>query len=348
MPQSNPTPACHTAEQSRHAHDFGQGGKKRAETRAWQVTALTLVTMLAEVIAGWITGSMALLADGIHMAGHALALGLAAVAYSLTRRHAHDRRLSLGSGKISDLAAYTSALLLMLTTVWLIAESLRRLWTPEPLMAMEAMTVAVIGLIVNIASVFLLQGGHSHAHGHEHEHEHEHHDADPQHHTHQQDAPATDPNATGAAHSDAGAGDHNLRAALVHVMADAITSVAAIIGLLAAWRWGWNWLDPFIALVASVIIAKWSLGLLRQTAAVLLDAEAPAALRQQVATRLQLIDGTHINDLHVWSVGQGAWTVVASVTTHHPYSADDYRAQLSQLAGIHHPIIEVHRCKDCR
>lgn len=312
---------CVTAEQVHLPHDFGQGKKLKAEQRTLFVTILTLVTMVAEIFGGWITGSMALLADGIHMGGHALALGLATAAYYFARRHANDRRLSLGSGKIADLAAYTSALFLGISVVWLVFESIHRLLNPQAIMAKEALLVAVIGLIINLLSAWLLAGSNDACQGHGHTHEHGHD------HGHQQ--------------------DNNLKAALVHVIADAVTSVAAILGLIAAWLWGWVWLDPVIALVASLVVLRWAVGLLRQTGAVLLDAEAPESLREDVLQRLKAIEGTQVMDLHLWSVGQGAWTLTASLVTHLVTSPDEYKKQLSSLPGLHHPIIEVYFCKEC-
>jgi len=315
-----------TAEvRAQHRHDFGQGRPKNAEQRTLVVTILTLVTMIAEIVSGLWTGSMALLADGIHMGGHALALGLAAAAYFLARRHAHDRRLSLGSGKIGDLAAYTSALLLGATTAWLVAESVARLLHPVPLHLTEAMTVACIGLTVNLLSVWLLSGRHElHAHHHDHdEHDHAHED----HHEHHQ--------------------DHNLQAALVHVLADALTSVAAIAGLLAARLWGWLWLDPLIALVASVVILRWAVGLLSQTGAILLDREGPREIREQVRQRIEGVVDSHVTDLHLWAVGQNAWTVMASVVTHAQVSPETYKECLADMTSIHHPVIEVYHCDVC-
>lgn len=295
-------------------HDFGQGQKRRAEQRATLVTLLTLVTMIGEVFAGLITGSMALLADGIHMAGHAMALGLAALAYYLSRKHAHDRRLSLGSGKIADLAAYTSALLLGVSTVWLVYESVHRLLNPAELMPREALVVAVIGLAVNLLSAWLLAGKHEHRHAHgEEDHHH----------------------------------DSNLSAALVHVVADALTSVAAIAGLAAAWLWGWNWLDPVIALVAAVVILRWSWGLLRQTASVLLDREGPDEIRRAARKLLQKNGDTDVVDLHIWSVGQGSWTLVAAVVAHGTSTPEEYRSSLNSIKNLHHPIIEVSYCRQC-
>ncbi|WP_265653937.1 CDF family Co(II)/Ni(II) efflux transporter DmeF [Verminephrobacter aporrectodeae] len=322
-----PAPPCTTMAGLGHDHGFGQGTRQRAETRTLVVAAITCLVMLVEVAAGLWTGSMALLADGIHMGGHAVALGLASAAYYLTRRHARDRRLSLGSGKINDLAAYTSALLLGLSTLWLVLESARRLFYAEPLQALEAMAVAAVGLVVNLLSVWLLAGvgrhypdhapGSPHAHHHAHDHAHGH-------------------------------GDHNLRAALLHVLADAATSVAAILGLLGAWLWGWRWLDPAIALVTSLVILRWSRGLLRQTISVLLDAQAPAELRTVVRERLESVAGGRVADLHLWSVGHDAWTLVASVVCHAPASPAMYKAALAGIDAIHHPTVEIHHCTACR
>lgn len=320
---------CETVQQHQHLHDFGQGKQRKAEKRTLLVTLLTLVTMFAEILGGWLTGSMALLADGIHMGGHALALGLATLAYYLARRHARDRRLSLGSGKIIDLAAWTSALFLAATTVWLVFESIHRLLAPQDLMVREAMLVAVLGLLVNLFSAWLLAGAHEHHHHHDDHHHHHDHD---KHH----DQPSEQRQ------------DNNLKAALVHVIADAVTSVAAIAGLLAAWLWGWQWLDPVIALVASAVILRWAVGLLKQTAAVLLDMEGPEQLRARVHHRLEGLSGVTITDLHLWSVGQGAWTLVVSLVTHDArITPDGCKALLVDIEGLHHPIVEVHYCSLC-
>ncbi|WP_319380879.1 CDF family Co(II)/Ni(II) efflux transporter DmeF [Thiomicrorhabdus sp.] len=335
---------CSTAAQIRHAHDFGQGQLQKAEKRAWAVALLTLVVMFVEIGAGLMTGSMALLADGIHMGGHAIALGLAAAAYYLARRYSQDRRLSFGSGKIKDLAAYTSALFLALSSIWLVVESIHRLLNPETLYALEAMIVAVIGLVVNGLSILLLAGAHDHDH-HHHGHDHGHHHGHAHSHSHSHDH-AHDHHHTPHHNHDHGH-DNNMKAALFHVMADAITSVAAIVGLAAAWMWGWNWLDPVIALVAAVLIIRWSWGLMKNTGAILLDAEAPADLRAQIQQRLQSVGQTEITDLHLWAVGQGSWTLVASVVTHQALSPNAFKAALDDIPSLYHPIIEVHRCDDC-
>jgi cation diffusion facilitator family transporter len=314
------TRTCPEADAAAYTHDFGQEGIRPAERRVTTVATLTVAVMGLEVAAGWWTGSMALLADGVHMGGHAVALGLAAGAYAMSRRYARDRRLSLGSGKINDLAAYTSALILAVSTVWTAIESAQRLLSPEPLRPTEALVVAVLGLAVNLLSAWLLGGAHDHEHDHGHDDPHDH---------------------PGHVH------DHNLGAALAHVLADAATSVAAIAGLLAAWSWGWTWLDPLIALLALGVVAHWAVRLLRQTGAVLLDAEGPAELRRQVRARLEAVADSRVTDLHLWSVGQGAWTLAASVVSHGPAAPEAYKAALAGLPGIHHPLVEIHACRRC-
>lgn len=303
-----------------HDHSFGQEGRRPQERRAIAVTLLTLVVMVVEIVAGTLTGSMALLADGIHMGTHALALGLAAAAYIFSRRHAADRRFSFGSGKAGDLAGFTSALLLGGSVVLLVIESVQRLLTPRPISYREALIVAGIGLVVNIVSAFALTCGHTH------------------HHDHADDQQTND----GHHHH-----DHNLRAAIMHVLADALTSVAAIIALLAAWRLGWHWLDPLMALVASGIIALWAYGLLRDTGRVLLDMEAPGEARQQIINALEADGDSRVTDLHIWSVGPGIYTLVAVVTTHRERHPDEYKGLLPTGLGIHHPIIEVRPCRNC-
>jgi cation diffusion facilitator family transporter len=327
-----PDMACATLQHVHHDHGFGQGARMQAEGRTLLVAGVTIIVMVLEIVAGLWTGSMALLADGVHMGGHAVALGLAASAYALSRRYARDRRLSLGSGKINDLAAYTSALLLAASTVWLVVESVSRLLHPEPLHAVEAMAVAALGLAVNLLSAWLLAGaaGHDHPHRHGHASPHDHHE----HHDHH--LPGR------PAHV-----DHNLRAALLHVLADAATSVAAILGLLGAWLWGWNWLDPLIALAAALLVMRWAWGLLRQTGSVLLDAEAPQELRREAQACLEGVAQSQVIDLHLWSVGQGGWTLVASVVSHQAVAPGAYKAALAGLSGLHHPMIEIHSCLSC-
>ena len=220
--------------------------------------------------------------------------------------------MSFGSGKIGDLTAYSSTLFLALSTVFLAGESLHRLLAPQPLHAREALAVTVLGLAVNLICAFLLHEGHGHGHGHDHEHAH--------------------------------APDSNLRAAFLHVLADLVTSVAALLGLVAAWLWQWNWLDPLIALAACVLILRWSLTLMRQSAAVLLDRQEHGALAAQVQARLATLPNVTITDFHLWRVGQNAWTLIAALRCagdKPPPTPDECRALLADIAGLHHPIIEV-------
>lgn len=304
------------------AHGFGQTVRRPVERRVHAVIALTIVTMIAEVVAGWLTGSMALLADGLHMGTHAFALGLAALAYILTRARALDRRYSFGSGKIGELAGFASALLLGVSAVVIAGEAVARLFDPRPIAYGDAIMVAVIGLIVNLASAALLGLDHHHSpddgHDHHHDHGHDHH------HGHGLDT--------------------NARAALLHVLADALTSLAAIAAVGLAWMTGWLWADPLAALLAAAVILKWSVDLGRQSAGVLLDRQAPEAMRREITAALELDGDSRVVDLHLWSVGHQAWTLVAAVVTHGDAGPDDYRARLPGRPDLHHPIIEVNRC----
>ncbi len=310
-------------------HRFGGIDARPQERRVRLVTLITLAVMALEIVAGLLTGSMALLADGVHMGTHALALGLAAAAYVFARRHADDRRFSLGTGKTTDLAGFASALMLGFTALLMMGHAIERLVNPETIHYGEAIVVAVIGLVVNVVSAVALTGGHEHVgHGHDHGHSHGHHS-----HAH--------------GHDHSHAHDNNLRAALVHVIADAVTSVGAIVALAAAWAYGWRWLDPAVAMVAAVVILAWAYGLVRDTGRVLLDAEAPDALRRQVVGCLEADGDSRVQDLHMWSVGSGAMMLVASVVTHGNRQPDDYKDALPEDAGICHPIIEVRRCDAC-
>ncbi|WDU53022.1 CDF family Co(II)/Ni(II) efflux transporter DmeF [Taylorella equigenitalis] len=335
-------------------HEFGQGNKSKAEVRTFWVMVITFVTMFGEIIAGVWTGSMALLADGIHMGGHALALGLAFAGYYLSRRYAHDRRFSFGSGKINDLVAYSTSLLLLITAALITYESLYRLFNRTEILAQEALIVAVLGLIINLVSFVILKGsndfesiehghGHSHSHGHSHGHGHGHGHGHEHNHDHTHDL------ATQKSREDAEAlperKDNNLQAAVLHVLTDAATSVAAIIGIVAAWSWGWTWLDPLIALIASILIGKWTIDLMKQASKVLLDATAPGSVESTIRKTLESVDDTEVIDLHVWSIGQGCWTMIASVIHHGSMTPQDYKTLLKGMKNLHHPVIEVQQCK---
>ena len=281
------------AEPPSHDHVFlGERHDENARRTLW-VVALTALMMVGEIAAGLVFNSMALLADGFHMATHAGALAVAAAAYAFARRHAADRRYSFGTGKVGDLSGFASALVLAVVALGIGVESVGRLFDPSPVAFGEATLVAIVGLAVNVASVFLLSGGHGdgHGHGHGHQHEHRHH------HDHGHDH----------AHH-----DNNLRSALAHVLADALTSVLAIVALLAGRYLGWIWLDPVMGIVGGAVIAVWAWNLLRDTAAVLLDTSDPH-LEAEVREQVEGPGDAQITDLHVWRIGPGAHAAIVSV-----------------------------------
>lgn len=281
------------AEPPSHDHVFlGERHDENARRTLW-VVALTALMMVGEIAAGLVFNSMALLADGFHMATHAGALAVAAAAYAFARRHAADRRFSFGTGKVGDLSGFASALVLAVVALGIGVESVGRLFDPSPVAFGEATLVAIVGLAVNVASVFLLSGGHGDGHGHGHGHQHEHH----HHHDHGHDH----------AHH-----DNNLRSALAHVLADALTSVLAIVALLAGRYLGWIWLDPVVGIVGGAVIAVWAWNLLRDTAAVLLDTSDPH-LEAEVREQVEGPGDAQITDLHVWRIGPGAHAAIVSV-----------------------------------
>lgn len=289
----------------------------RNARRTHWVIALTALTMVVEIVAGWMTGSMALLADGFHMATHAGALLIAAFAYAYARKHAHNARFTFGTGKVGDLAGFASAIMLGLASLGIAAESAQRLWDPHQVDFADATVVAVIGLAVNLVSAWLLMDEghhHGHAHGHDHGHSHAHDDG----HTH--------------AHS-----DNNLRAAYLHVLADALTSVAAIAALLAGRYLGWVWLDPVIGIVGAIIIARWAWGLMKDTSSILLDTAEPE-LAGTIKTLAQA-QGAVIADLHVWRIGPHAHAAIVSVSGEGGNIAQ-LRAALRALPRLVHVTIE--------
>ncbi len=309
------------------SHDY-RPLENRAERQSWQVAGLTGATMLVEIVAGYAFNSMALLADGWHMASHMLAIGLTALAYLLARRYAQDRRFAFGTWKIEVLAGFASSILLLVVVILLAFESLRRLWQPQAIAFDMALLVAVIGLLVNLASAWLLrdQGEHGHSHGHApHAHPHPH-------------------AGHGHAHGAAGGRDLNRHAALLHVLADALTSVAAIAALLGGLLLGWNWLDPLIGIVGALIIAFWAKGLLLETAKVLLDREMDSPLVERVRGALESEPDTEVADLHLWRVGRAHYACIASVVTHGDCSADRYKGRLEEFEELVHLTVEVNRC----
>lgn len=286
-----------------HDHVFlGSAHDANARRTLW-VVGLASVMMVGEIIAGYAYNSMALLADGFHMATHAGALGVAAAAYAYARRHAHDRSFSFGTGKVGDLAGFASALILAIIAFGIAVESAGRLVDPSPVAFGEAAVVAVIGLLVNIASAALLGGGHHHSHPHDH-HDHGH----------------------GHAH---GGSDNNLRSAYVHVLADALTSVLAIAALVGGYYFGWTWLDPVMGIVGGVVIAVWSWNLLRDTASVLLD-KTDEHLEVEIREFVEAKGDARITDLHVWRIGPEAHAAIVSVT-----GGADTETIRERLAPVH-------------
>ncbi|MBW8828327.1 MAG: CDF family Co(II)/Ni(II) efflux transporter DmeF [Burkholderiales bacterium] len=343
---TNPThhhPHAHDLSPWQHSHQF-DSGNKRGEARTRWVLMVTIVTMVVEIAAGWWTGSMALLADGWHMGTHALALGVAAAAYALARRHATDTRFSFGTWKIEVLGSFASALVLGMVAIGIVFESVLRLWHAEPIAIHAALTVAVTGLIVNLLSAWLLHGaddGHGHAgHGHAGQGHANHHDAhDHDHHGHD--------------HHEAHAHDHaphtkghdlNLRAAYVHVLADALTSVLAIAALCAALWLGWWWIDPLVGVLGAVVIALWSVSLLRQSAAVLLDREMDHPLTHRIREDLESDGDAKVADLHIWRVGRDQFAVIACVVADVPLAPAVYRQRLARHVQLVHLSLEVNRC----
>ncbi|MGF7177214.1 CDF family Co(II)/Ni(II) efflux transporter DmeF [Azospirillum doebereinerae] len=326
-----------TIEPWTHDHGFGQDQVRPAEFRTLLVVVLTAVTMVAEVAAGLAFGSIALLTDGLHMASHAAALGIALLAYVFARRHARDRAFSFGTGKVNALAGFASALLLVFVTLLMLWESLHRLVDPVAISFDQALVVTLVGLAVNVISVAILMhrpSGGAAAHG-----PHDHHDHGPHGHDHHH----------GHAHGHGGHGghagqDHNLRGAILHVLADIATSVLAVLALLGGKHLGASWLDPAMGIVGAAMIARWSWGLLHDTGRVLLDQEAPAEVREAVRGAIEADGDSRIADLHIWSIGPGLFTTVLSVVSHEPRSPDHYKALLPTGLGLVHPVVEVRRC----
>ena len=285
------------------------------ERRTWIVAALTGLTMLAEIAAGYLFNSMALLADGWHMASHMVAIGMAALAYLLARRYAQDRRFAFGTWKIEVLAGFASAVLLVVVALMMIGESLLRFWSPEQIGFDEALGIALLGLLVNLLSAWLLRGQHDHGHHHHHHHHH---------------GPA--------------GRDLNRHAAFVHVLTDALTSIAAIIALLGGKFFGWNWLDPLMGILGAIIILVWAKGLLRETGKALLDREMDDPLVRQVRKTLEAVPDTEVTDLHLWRVGAAQYSCILSVVTHQAHSADRYKAALGAFPQLVHVTAEVNHC----
>jgi cation diffusion facilitator family transporter len=316
---------AHSIDDWRHEHVFLGADHVRNERRSWSVVAVCGVTMAAEIVGGWLTGSMALIADGLHMSTHAGALVIAACAYAYARRHARDERFAFGTGKLGELAAFSSAIVLAMIALLIGYESVLRFFQPVSIAFGEAIPIAGVGLAVNLLSAWLLHGGHEHRNDHDNP-GHEHHG-----HAHGHD------------HGHDGAhADLNLRAAYVHVLADAAVSVLALLGLTAGLLLGWLWMDPVMGIVGALVIANWAWRLLHAAGAVLLDMR-PEGLAQEIRARLE--SGTdRIADLHIWRIGPGHHAALVSVVSDRPEPPQAYKARLAGMAGLSHLTVEVQPC----
>jgi cation diffusion facilitator family transporter len=323
-----------------HSHVFLGEGHETNERRTWMVITLCSLMMVAEIVGGLLFGSIALVADGLHMSTHASALLLAALAYRYARRHAEDDRFSFGTGKLGDLAGFTSAVVLALIALLIAYEAVTRFIWPVPIHFNEAIPIAALGLVVNVASVLLLSGGrvhdpgHSHAdpfgarHHHAHDHDHASQDIE-RHHGHDHEH----------AHRTARR-DNNMRAAIVHVLADAAVSVLVIIGLSLG-RWlGWAWMDPLVGLVGAFVIAAWSYGLIRDTGAILLDMTPDRGMAERMRATIEA-DGDRLTDLHLWRLGPGHLGAIVSVTTRRQRGADYYQSLLRRFRALSHVTVQV-------
>ena len=323
----------HTDNLSRwtHEHVFDEGSQA-AERGTRLVMWITAAMMVAEIAAGWWFNSMALLADGWHMSSHALAIGLSAFAYTAARRYARDPRFAFGTWKIEILAGYTSAIFLLGIALLMVVGSVERIFSPQPIHYQEAMVVATLGLVVNIVCAFILGGAHHH-HGDAHHHGHHHgdheHDHDHVHHHHHHDL--------------------NLKAAYLHVVADAATSLLAIVALAGGWLYGWDWLDPAMGIVGAVLVAVWARNLAAETGKVLLDREMDHPIVEEIRKAVEkglAASDTKVVDLHVWRVGRHAYSCALSVVTHDPaLQPDQLRKRIATHEEVVHMTIEVHHCE---
>lgn len=308
----------HHAQLDSHQHPHVFLGEQHGshERRTWMVVALTATMMVVEIVAGYMSGSLALLADGWHMATHAGALGLSAFAYWFARRHAHDESYAFGTGKVGDLAGFSSALLLGAVSIGIAWDAIDRLLSPQTIAYAQALPVAVVGLVVNLASLRLLHHDHDPAHDHAAHHDHAH--------SHE--------------HT-----DHNLRAAYVHVLADAVTSVGAIVALALGWRFGWVRPDALVGLAGAALIAHWAWKLMRDAAAVLLDRSGDPRMAARIREAVEQ-DDDRVYDLHLWRLGPGHHGVILGVVSDRPQPAQAYRQRLGHIRGLSHITVETRLC----
>ncbi|ASC73246.1 cation transporter [Halomicronema hongdechloris C2206] len=297
----------HALDQWQHSHDFADD-RSHAEKNTKLVMLLTAVTMVAEIVAGTFFGSMALLADGWHMATHVAAFGITIFAYHYARRHAADPQYTFGTGKVSVLGGFASAVALAVIAFLMAFESVERLFQPQMIQFNEAIGVAILGLVVNLVSAWLLQAQPDHGHHHHHHH------------------------------------DQNLRAAYFHVLADALTSIFAIVALLAGQFLGWVWMDALMGLVGAGVITKWAYGLVRDTSSVLLDGAVDRKIKLDIVTTIEEDADNRVTDLHVWYLNQDHLAATISLVTHYPQAPEHYKQLLSRLPSLSHVLVEVNQC----
>lgn len=308
----------HSLDHWRHSHQFLGASHQENERRTWMVVGLTAVMMIAEITAGSLFGSMALFAEGWHMGTHVGALGITTLAYLFARRNTETGTYSFGTGKVGDLAGFTSALMLALVSAFIAYESVTRLLAPVSIAFDQAIVVAVVGLVVNVTSALLLKhDDDNHApHGEHHDHHGDHHE-----------------------HA-----DHNLRSAYVHVLADGVTSALAIVALTMGKLYGLGWMDPLMGIVGSIVIGRWSYGLLRDTSRVLLDVQANPRLVSDIKAAIESDADNRVTDLHLWRVGPGHFAAIVSLVTHQPRPADHYKKLVGHKEGLGHVTVEVNTC----
>jgi len=315
--------------ESAHDHFFLGSDHERNERKVWLVIALTASMMLVEIIAGTLYGSMALVADGWHMSTHAGAMLITALAYRFARKHVRNRRFTFGTGKLGDLAGFASAVILALIALLIAYESVVRLTQPIPIDFNQAIVVAAVGLVINVVCAWLLKDDHAH-HGHHHGH-------------HQHDSERGDNCGHDDHHAPGMSRDNNLRAAYIHVLADALTSVLAIVALLVGSSYGWLWADPLMGVVGALVIARWSWGLIRDSGSVLLDASAEGGEVQLEIREAMAPTGSKVTDLHVWQVGPGHFAAIVSLTAPEPKEPSHYKALMAQIHELSHVTVEIQR-----